>query len=71
MPVLPLHLGTFHTYEWVLMMLLIAGPFLLLVGTVVHVRRRDAREEAEEAADRAEADTREPGGRAPTVDATW
>ena len=48
MPVLPLHLGTFHAYEWVLMMLLIAGPFLMLAFAIVHVRRRDAREEAEQ-----------------------
>lgn len=71
MTVLPLHLGTFHAYEWVLMMLLVAGPFLLLVATIVYVRRRDAREEAEEAAERAEADEREPGGRAATVSAIW
>ena len=52
MPVVPLHLGTFHTYEWVLMMLLVAGPFLMLVGAILHVRRRDAREEAAEQARR-------------------
>ena len=51
MPVLPLHLGTFHAYEWVLMMLLIAGPFLMLAFAIVHVRRRDAREEAAELAE--------------------
>lgn len=51
MPVVPLHLGTFHAYEWVLMMLLIAGPFLMLAGVIVHVRRRDAREAAAQASD--------------------
>ena len=43
---LPLHLGAFHTYEWVLFLLLIVGPFLGLAVTVVVVRRREAREDA-------------------------
>lgn len=42
----PLHLGTFHSYEWVLMLALILGPFLGLAVTIVLVRRRDALEHA-------------------------
>jgi hypothetical protein len=48
---LPLHLGAFHTYEWVLFLLLIIGPFLGLAVTIVVVRRREAREDAAAAAE--------------------
>lgn len=46
----PWHLGTLHPVEQVLTIVLAFGPFLLLGGVIVLQRRRDAREEAEEAA---------------------
>ncbi len=45
----PWHLGTLHPVEQVLTIVLAFGPFLLLGGVIVFQRRRDAREEAEEA----------------------
>ncbi|WP_139982948.1 hypothetical protein [Nocardioides litoris] len=49
MSAVPLHLGAFHTYEWVLFLLLAIGPFVGLAVTIVLVRRREAREDAEAA----------------------
>ena len=46
----PWHLGTLHPVEQVLTIVLAFGPFLLLGAVIVFQRRRDAREEAEEAA---------------------
>ena len=45
----PWHLGTLHPVEQLLTIVLAFGPFLLLGGVIVFQRRRDAREEAEEA----------------------
>ncbi len=49
----PWHLGSLHPVEQVLTIVLAFGPFLLLGAVIVVQRRRDAREEAEQA--------REPG----------
>ena len=46
----PWHLGSLHPVEQVLTIVLAFGPFLLLGAVIVFQRRRDAREEAEEAA---------------------
>ena len=43
------HLGTLHPVEQALTLVLAFGPFLVLGGVIVIQRRRDAREEAEEA----------------------
>ena len=40
-PPLPLHLGSLHTYETVLLALLAFGPFVVLVVVVFVIRRRD------------------------------
>jgi cytochrome c-type biogenesis protein CcmH/NrfF len=49
--VTPWHLGTLHPAEQVLTIVLAFGPFLLLGAVVVVQRRKDAREEAEQAAE--------------------
>lgn len=46
----PWHLGTLHPVEQALTIVLAFGPFVLLGGVIVVQRRKDAREEAEEAA---------------------
>lgn len=40
-PPLPLHLGSLHTYETVLLALLAFGPFVVLAVVVFVIRRRD------------------------------
>ena len=45
-PVLPLHLGTLHPHEQVLVYALAFGPFLLLASVVVVRRRQDRRDDA-------------------------
>lgn len=47
---IPWHLGTLHPVEQVLTIVLAFGPFLILGAVIVIQRRKDAREEAEEAA---------------------
>jgi hypothetical protein len=49
---LPLHLGSLHAYETVLLAVLAFGPFVVLAVVVFVLRRRDiAAEEAEHSAD--------------------
>lgn len=43
---LPVHMGTLHTYEAVLLAILAFGPFVILTIMVVVIRRRDAVAEA-------------------------
>lgn len=43
--IVPLHLGDLHAYETALLALLAFGPFVVLGGVVVMMRRRDAAEE--------------------------
>jgi len=46
--VLPLHLGTLHAHERLLVLLIAFGPFVVLAAVVLLVRRRDlAAERAE------------------------
>lgn len=45
--VLPLHLGSLHTYEAVLVGLLAFGPFVVLAVVVAVMRRRDLAAEDE------------------------
>ena len=45
--VLPLHLGSLHTYEAVLVGLLAFGPFVVLAVVVALMRRRDLAAEDE------------------------
>jgi hypothetical protein len=47
---IPQHLGALHPWEQALTIVLAFGPFLLLGAVIVIQRRKDAREEAEEAA---------------------
>ena len=44
---LPLHLGSLHTYEAVLVGLLAFGPFVVLAVVVAVMRRRDLAAEGE------------------------
>ncbi|MEZ0578640.1 hypothetical protein [Nocardioides sp. MH1] len=53
---IPWHLGTLHPFEQVLTIVLAFGPFILLGIVIVIQRRKDAREEAEEAAAARETD---------------
>jgi len=53
--VTPWHLGTLHPVEQFLTVVLAFGPFLILGAVIVVQRRKDAREEAEDA-ERAEED---------------
>jgi len=53
--VLPLHLGTLHAHERLLVLLIAFGPFVVLAAVVLLVRRRDlAAERAETAEEGAE-----------------
>lgn len=56
---LPLHMGTLHTYEAVLLAILAFGPFVILTVIVVVIRRRDAAAEVDH-------DISEASGRAAT-----
>lgn len=49
---LPLHFGSLHPFEQVLVVLLAFGPFILLGVVVFVIRRRDIAEEEREQADR-------------------
>jgi hypothetical protein len=42
--VIPLHLGSLHAIEVVLVAVLAVGPFLALAGAIVIARRRDRTE---------------------------
>jgi hypothetical protein len=58
---IPQHLGALHPWEQALTIVLAFGPFLLLGVVIVIQRRKDAREEAEEAEQAAaEGDAGEP-----------
>lgn len=50
--VLPLHFGSLHPIEQLLVVLLAFGPFILLGVIVFVIRRRDIAEEERERADR-------------------
>ena len=54
---IPQHLGALHPWEQALTIVLAFGPFILLGVVIAIQRRKDAREEAEEAA----AERDEPG----------
>jgi hypothetical protein len=42
--VIPLHMGSLHAIEVVLVVVLAVGPFLALAGAIVIARRRDRAE---------------------------
>ena len=59
-PALPLHMGSLHPYEQLLVALVAFGPFVVLFVVVYVVRRRDIA--AEEDADRPVSRSRRPDG---------
>ncbi|GAB2876906.1 hypothetical protein [Nocardioides pacificus] len=61
---LPLHMGSLHAYEQVLVVLLAFGPFVALGVVAVFLRRRDARE-AEAASQEPTVPPAQPSGPAP------
>lgn len=48
-PLVPLHLGSLHPVEQVLILLVAFGPFVVLGMVIMRRRRADDREEAEQA----------------------
>ena len=47
-PSVPLHLGSLHAYETVLLAILAFGPFVVLAVVVIIIRRRDGAEDEDE-----------------------